>query len=148
MNQFSPDCFFLALFYKTIGKKTHQGARLEVFEMLRLYLTRAKGADIRSKALQVHNQSFTAVCSPFFFLSVFVAISLLLVRSELLADSAVRTEVAYVRDGRHVIRQLWSCELEMFWIVQLLLRHALCSMQAYVAKSIKARIMCRRRPKL
>eukprot|EP00752_Nemacystus_decipiens_P012313 g10918.t1 len=31
---------------------SQKGARLEVFEMLRLYLTRATGADVRSKALQ------------------------------------------------------------------------------------------------
>lgn len=41
----------------------YQGARFEVFEMLRLYVTRAKGADIRSKALQVIESFF------FFFLA-------------------------------------------------------------------------------
>ena len=33
-------------------QRQHQGARLEVFEMLRHYLTWAEGVDIRSKALQ------------------------------------------------------------------------------------------------
>ena len=51
-------CRICLLLFANNGRQIIQGARLEVFEMLRLYLTKAKGADIRSKALQVIRYQF------------------------------------------------------------------------------------------
>ena len=134
---------------ETTRPARNQGARLQVFEMLRLYLTKAKGADIRSKALQV---MVVRVCAS--ILTFHACVFCLVINS--CTPSGVRNIMGSIgcasKGARRSCGKMRSCRVQSVrYFAQRLVQSSLASLivlqgwQDALSTSAKARVTCRRR---